>query len=57
MGLELFTVYMKEEGTIEVKINEEIIKDYGMTLENFRKKFNTDNLAKCIEDFTKCIND
>lgn len=56
MELELFTVYMKEKGGIKIEINEEVVNAYGMTLEDFQEKFDTDNLAKGIKDFINCLN-
>jgi hypothetical protein len=57
MELELFTVYMKEQGKIKIEINEEVVNAYGMTLEDFQEKFNTDNLAEGIQDFVNCLSD
>ncbi|AIY85204.1 hypothetical protein U729_3112 (plasmid) [Clostridium baratii str. Sullivan] len=51
MDLELFTVYFKEDGKINIVINENVISAYGMTLEEFEKKIKLDNLYKGIRDF------
>ena len=57
MELELFTVYMKDDATIKIEINEEIVNAYGMTLEDFQEKFDTNNLVGGIQDFVNCLND
>ena len=51
MKLELFTVYSKENGIIDISINEEVIKAYGMSLEEFQEKIKLDNLYQGIKDF------
>ena len=51
MDLELFTVYIKEDGKINIVINNNVIEAYGMTLEEFEKKFESDNLYQGVKDF------
>lgn len=51
MKLELFTVYLKENGVTNIEVNEEVINAYGMTLEEFQEKINIDNLYQGIKDF------
>lgn len=53
--LELFTVYMKEGGVIKIEINEAIARSYGLTLEELQETFNTDSLAKVVQDFINCL--
>lgn len=55
MKLELFTVYLKEEGDIKIELNEEVINAYGVDLEEFFNKFETENLCKGVEDFIKAL--
>lgn len=55
MAIELFKVYLKEDGNLNVELNEEVIEMYGMTLEEFSNKFKTENLYKGIQDFTKAL--
>lgn len=56
MDLELFTISLKENGVINVEINEDIMNAYNMTLEEIEDKFDTDSLTKSIEDFIRCLN-
>lgn len=56
MQLELFTVYLKENGKINLEINETTLKAYGMTLEEFSSKYNSANLSLAVKDFINCLN-
>lgn len=55
MATELFTVNLKDDGNIDVKVNEDVLDMYGMTLEDFSGNFETENLYKGIQDFTKAL--
>lgn len=55
MKLELFTVYLKEGGKINLEINERTLKAYGLTLEEFSKKYDSNSLSLAIKDFIECI--
>lgn len=56
MQLELFTVYLKEHGKINLEINETALKAYGITLEEFNNKYDSANLSLAIKDFINCLN-
>lgn len=55
MQLELFTVYLKEHGKINLEINETALKAYGITLEEFNNKYDSANLYLAIKDFINCL--
>lgn len=57
MELELFAVYIKEDGTIKIEINEELANAYDVSLEKFQEKFDSNNLTKGIEEFVNCFMD
>lgn len=56
MESELFTVYIKDGGVISIEINEDVMKAYEMTLEEFENKFYSENLMIGIKDFVDCLN-
>lgn len=55
MKLELFTMYLKDDGGIELEINSNVMEAYDIDLEEFEKRFDTTNLSKVSEDFVRCL--
>ncbi|MEG2289568.1 MAG: hypothetical protein RSC24_06335 [Clostridium sp.] len=51
MEFKLFTVYLKENGTTNVEVNEDVINAYGISLEELQEKIKLDNLYQGIKDF------